>query len=777
MKAQLRVVVTLVISICVGKSFANGEGQTNITVASLQKASQLRPVTVADIIEMTQPGDSRFQGGLLSKHDIANFSPDGNSFVVLLRRGRVANDTNQYWIEYFRARDVLHGAGGVKLVQFCSSSNRPAISQVEWLDSHTLSFLAEQPGELEQLYSLDVNTRELKRLIASKVSLTAYAVSSRMHYIVFSTEDAGQLLSNERGKNSETVVRTQPLMDLLLGRDTFAHEFLNELYIKDGRLGRLAKLTPDGKLVGGSPLYLSPDGRHLIVETMVSRIAPEWNNYHNQALESQLHLERTPGERHLIYQFQIVDLASRKSRPLFNSPIPTGEYPDVVWAPDSKSVMLSGILLPLDRSNHVDETIRRCRRFLAELRIDNGLVTPIAMEDIRLRSWDATTGKVIGITGSWSGTGSLAEGRPIGYQKENGIWMKVATARKELEKVKRIDVTLAEDMNSSPKLFVEDRDTGKTRLLLDLNPQFRHLEFGEVRDLGVIKRKELSVNAGIYLPVGYKAGSRYPLVLQTHEWSAERFWIDGPFDSAFAAQALAGKGFIVAQIAMNRTHRSTLEEVRGEAQGYDVVIGYLDEHKMVDLSKIGIIGFSRTALGVKYALLHSKYHFAAATIADGSDVGYFRYVTYLNSTLGYSEDAEGINGGIPAGAGLQLWLRNEVDFNLSQISTPMRLEAYGSDLLFFAWEEFGILSRLNKPVDFIYLPAGEHVLVRVQDRLASQGGNVDWFSFWLQGVKDASPAKTQQYERWDKLKVRELAGCAHRAESKRAGTGDAPAGK
>jgi hypothetical protein len=254
------------------------------------------------------------------------------------------------------------------------------------------------------------------------------------------------------------------------------------------------------------------------------------------------------------------------------------------------------------------------------------------------------------------------------------------------------------------------------------------------------------------------------LVIQTHEWSPERFWIDGPFNSAFAAQALAGRGFVVAQIAMNRTHQSSPQELQEEAEGYESVINYLDKRGLVDLKRIGIIGFSRTALGTNYALIHSGYHFAAATLADGSDAGYFRYIAYVNSNLGLTNDTEGINGGVPVGSGLLSWLHNDPDFALSQISTPIRLEAYRPETLFFTWEEFGILTRLNKPVDFIYLPNGDHVLVRPRDRFVSQGGNVDWFSFWLQGYEDPDPAKKGEYKRWEHLRELHAADLATEAK-------------
>jgi hypothetical protein len=62
------------------------------------------------------------------------------------------------------------------------------------------------------------------------------------------------------------------------------------------------------------------------------------------------------------------------------------------------------------------------------------------------------------------------------------------------------------------------------------------------------------------------------------------------------------------------------------------------------------------------------------------------------------------------------------------------------------------LSDQGRPVDFIYLPNGTHLLSKPTERLVSQQGNVDWFCFWLKGEEDPDPAKAEQYERWRELR-------------------------
>jgi len=62
-----------------------------------------------------------------------------------------------------------------------------------------------------------------------------------------------------------------------------------------------------------------------------------------------------------------------------------------------------------------------------------------------------------------------------------------------------------------------------------------------------------------------------------------------------------------------------------------------------------------------------------------------------------------------------------------------------------------LLSRLNKPVDFIWIPKGMHLLVKPWERLASQQGNVDWFQFWLSGGDVCEAEEKSTCERWREL--------------------------
>jgi hypothetical protein len=56
---------------------------------------------------------------------------------------------------------------------------------------------------------------------------------------------------------------------------------------------------------------------------------------------------------------------------------------------------------------------------------------------------------------------------------------------------------------------------------------------------------------------------------------------------------------------------------------------------------------------------------------------------------------------------------------------------------------------------------GQHNLTKPSEVLAHQEMLVDWFDFWLNGHEDGGGAKSDQYDRWRKL--RDSAGMRDRS--------------
>jgi len=109
-------------------------------------------------------------------------------------------------------------------------------------------------------------------------------------------------------------------------------------------------------------------------------------------------------------------------------------------------------------------------------------------------------------------------------------------------------------------------------------------------------------------------------------------------------------------------------------------------------------------------------------------------------------------GAAPFGEGLQQWVKRSPGFNLDRINTPLLVVGEGPVSLLLMWAPYAGLRYLQKPVELIMLNTHEHLLTNPAVPMASQGGSVDWFRFWLKDYEDPDPKKEEQYERWRRLK-------------------------
>jgi hypothetical protein len=261
---------------------------------------------------------------------------------------------------------------------------------------------------------------------------------------------------------------------------------------------------------------------------------------------------------------------------------------------------------------------------------------------------------------------------------------------------------------------------------------------------------------GLYMPPDYVPGHRYPLVMQTHGFDSTAFWPDGIYSTGEAAQPLAGHGVLVLQMPMpHGAQWETPREGPLAMEGMEGAIDYLDSLGLIDRTKIGMQGFSRTCYYTLYFLTHSRYPIAAATVTDGVDVSYMQNMIFRPGFVGSGaiDEDERMNGGPPLGTSLRTWMERAPGFNLDHVTAPLQLTALQPGSLLQEWEPYAGLLLQGKAAELIYIPDGLHILTKPWERLTSQQGAVDWSRFWLTGEEDADPGKTAQYTRWHTLRA------------------------
>ncbi len=297
-----------------------------------------------------------------------------------------------------------------------------------------------------------------------------------------------------------------------------------------------------------------------------------------------------------------------------------------------------------------------------------------------------------------------------------------------------------------------------SRVIWNPNPQLKNIELGQA---SVYKWKHKwkdkegpQQKAGLYKPITYKPGQRYPLVIQTHGFEESQFKPAGAFPTAFAARALAAAGIMVLQVQIDDCPNETPDEAPCNASAYEAVANQLVSEGLVDPEKIGIIGFSGTCYHVMEALTSSSLQLKAASITDGVMADYFQYMIAAGMKNGevFTTLYDSYIGARPFGEGLRQWLKRSPGFNLDKVTAPLLVVGEGPWSLLTMWKPYAGLHLLHKPTEVVMLNTHEHVLTNPAVRMASQGGSVDWFRFWLQDYEDPDLAKKEQYSRWRELR-------------------------
>jgi dipeptidyl aminopeptidase/acylaminoacyl peptidase len=329
----------------------------------------------------------------------------------------------------------------------------------------------------------------------------------------------------------------------------------------------------------------------------------------------------------------------------------------------------------------------------------------------------------------------------------DGIWQVVGLSQKWGEEAERggLDVTVRQGLNDPPVLVATEKQI--SRVIWDPNTQLRHIDLGEASVYTWKDKEGRDWKGGLYKPVNYKRGERYPLVIQNHGFTEFEFRPSGVFPTAFAARAMAAVGIAVLQVN-GSCPVAVIDEGPCAVAGYEAAANQLVSDGLVDPTTIGIIGFSRTCFYVMEALTTGSLHVRAASITDGVMEDYFQYMLVL-----HDNETESIIGTRPFGEGLQQWFKRSPGFNLDKITAPLLVTGEGPASLLIMWQPYAGLRYLHKPVDLIMLNTDEHIVTNPRVRLASQGGSVDWFRFWLQGYEDPNPSKEDQYKRWRRLRI------------------------
>ncbi len=711
-----------------------------------------RPVTVADLIGMTTIGSFTRSYGNADYNIVA---PDGSRLATVVQRGNLERNTVDFTLLVFRTADVWRGPKPDTVAAFSSSSNRPGIAFVRWLaDSRTLAFLAERPGELPQVYTLDTRTRQLAQRTHATTEITVFDVAARGEPVVYAAEERGDTLTYPSMRAHGFVLSRHALVSDVIagdwGLDGPAWRFqaprtLHVAYMGHETIVPLPDSTAgysECSLDEATPPSVDPNGGVVIVQCGLRTMSPAWRRYRQWPFSVLADF----GEAARVYV--VVELTTGRASRLINAPVDHGAT--LVWAPDGRSVVLGNAILPLDSTDSTEQAWRATHHVLAEVDVQTGAVTVVAHRDSLVAlAWDARSATVVLGIGRFL---TANDARRVYYRKATQGWRAISTNAVSAASIFVID----EGLNTPPTLAAVDSRTERRHVIYDPNPGLLVTHrFAREEIIHWRTKAGATWTGGLYWPPDYVRGRRYPLVAQTHGFDSAAFAPYGVYSTGEAAQPIANKGVMVLQMPdPPDSVFLTLREAPAFVEGAEGAIDYLDSLGLIDRTRVGMQGFSRSCYYTLSFLTQSRYPIAAATLTDGVDLSYVQHMMFglSEDANGLSEDAK-LNGGEPFGASLRTWMDRAPGFNLDRITTPLQLVAIQPGSLLGEWEPYSGLLLQGKPAELLYIPNGSHILTKSWERRTSQQGAVDWYLFWLKGESDSDPAKAEQYARWRRLRA------------------------
>lgn len=320
-----------------------------------------------------------------------------------------------------------------------------------------------------------------------------------------------------------------------------------------------------------------------------------------------------------------------------------------------------------------------------------------------------------------------------------------------------------ENSDTPAQVALIDVRSGKLRVLVDVNPEFKNLQPGKSSRIEVSNRFGDVFRGHLVLPLNYKEGNRYPLIIVTY--ADGDFFLRGGVGDEYPIQVFAANGFAVLQFDGGHDRNFTpgdfdtaILQWESPVEGMKRAVEKLAASGIIDRGRVGITGLSHGAELVSYAISHSDFVHAAVESSGGAWSPYHYYITN-KMVQGWMTDW-GLDGW-PEGKSAARWKKLSATLNADRISAPLLINVADTEYL-SGLDEIGAMRALCKPVEMFVYPNESHVKNQPKHRYEIYERNIDWFKFWLFDKEDPDPAKRQQYERWRKLRMmiaNDVTGC------------------
>lgn len=318
----------------------------------------------------------------------------------------------------------------------------------------------------------------------------------------------------------------------------------------------------------------------------------------------------------------------------------------------------------------------------------------------------------------------------------------------------------ARETSLQPRHLVRiDLSTGRTDTVFDPNPGFAHLDLGAVRRLRWSNDQRVPCFGDLVFPVGYRKGKRYPLIVVQY---TSRGFLRGGTGDEFPIQLFANQGYAVlsvqrprspivaagdvSQAMRDRANLENFRERRSILSAVETGVKQVIADGIADPERVGITGLSDGSTTVQFAMINSDLFSAAsasgccwepsqAWILGPAGQSYYREIGWPDLTADRQD----------------FWSPVSLARNASRVRAPLLIQAPDDEYL-GALESLTGLREKGRAVDLYVFPHEHHVKLQPAHRLAVYQRNLDWFNFWVRGLKpESAPDHVEEFNRWSAM--------------------------
>src|SRR5208337_2654624 len=146
-----------------------------------------------------------------------------------------------------------------------------------------------------------------------------------------------------------------------------------------------------------------------------------WSEYQDASLQTFFRMKPHKGSRTNLFRYDLLDTRTGKTDALIDAPAFSAQS-DVLWSPESKTVLLSGVFLPLNVTDLAEREARKSNRFVVAIQLSSRAMVEITRDGWVPFRWDLATNTVHFHFRESPEETDCAPRQVISYRAHGGLW-------------------------------------------------------------------------------------------------------------------------------------------------------------------------------------------------------------------------------------------------------------------------------------------------------------------------------------------------------------------